>query len=218
MKKIKFLERTSLLVSAFVAGVLLTGCATSKTEQTAVDASANQIPNTDHIVRLSKDQRITQPLPDKVLVNFHRVSWYSPTHRYAIFNGEGLFICDLPASAGFQYVCDPGQQVFIGWAFGVSVVQADLAPGKVYDIMVDPGWGGMIAGAQIRLHPLTRNDRRRANLAEYEEREDLVSQIRTRHVVDFENRERAHVEDIKRDFLGGKKTRQVQHLGTEDCR
>jgi len=50
-------------------------------------------------------------------------------------------LMDQPGVSLFQHVCNPGEQVFIVWADHVTVVKADLAADKIYDIMVDVGMG-----------------------------------------------------------------------------
>ncbi len=89
-----------------------------------------------------KVQRISRPPPRNALVNFHRLSGAAGPRAFAIFDGNGKMLVDVPGQALFQLVCEPGEQVFIGEAEHVSVVKADLAPDKIYDIMVDVsiGW------------------------------------------------------------------------------
>jgi hypothetical protein len=112
--------------------------------------------------KLIQTQRIASPPSGKALVNFHRPTAYGGNERVPIFDGTGKMLIDLPGKSEFQVVCDPGEQLFIAWADHVSVVKADLAADKTYDIMVDVGMGWM--EANIRLTPLSKDDPRRAKL------------------------------------------------------
>ena len=168
------------------------------------------------ITRLSKEQRLTQPPTGKTLVNFHRVTSYGGIERYPIFTIDGRFVCDLPGHAGFQYICNSGEQVFIGWADQVSVVKVELAPNKVYDVMVDVGMGWM--HPNIKLLPMAKTDPRRAKLSEFETRENLVTFTPNQRVIEYEARQQQRVADIKRDFLSGEKAERVRILSKDDCR
>lgn len=161
--------------------------------------------------------RIEAPPPGKALVNFHRPTGYGKMVLYPIFDGEGKFICDIRGNSVFQYVCDPGQHVFMGWADHVSVVEAQVAADKIYDIMVDVGMGWV--QANIRMEPLVQGDERRKELADFERREKFVLAIQdTEHVRDYQDRNLGRVQEIKRDFLEGEKSDRVRHLSPEDSR
>jgi hypothetical protein len=164
------------------------------------------------------ETRVAEPPPGKVLVNFQRPSSYGGG-LYPIFDGNGKFLCDLPVKACFQYICDPGEHVFIGWAERVSVVKADVEADKVYDIMVDAGMGWV--RANIFLTPLQKDNKRRAELEKFEKREKYVVGItRTDHVINYEETHQDDIEEIKRDFLteGGPKSDRVEYLRKEDHR
>lgn len=165
---------------------------------------------------LTVTPRIQAPPAGQALVNFHRPSKWGGKERFAIFNGEGTFLVDIPGGSQFQYVCDPGEQIFLAWADQASAVKADLASDEVYDIMVDVsiGW---IRG-NIKLIPLTKDAPRRAKLLEFEKREKVVLQTRTAHIEEYERLHAAKVQEIKRDFIGGEKSERVQVLRPEDCR
>jgi hypothetical protein len=165
---------------------------------------------------VSKTQRITAPPEGKVLVNFHRVTSYGGAYIFPIFTLDGKYLCELPGKAEFQYVCSPGEQVFMAWADQVTVVKADLAPNKVYDIMVDVGMGMM--KANIMLNPMLQDDPRRPRLPEFEERARLISPERTPAIEKHEQKAQKRVADIKRDFLSGTKSDRVKTLGKDDCR
>ncbi len=166
---------------------------------------------------LKQVQRIEQPPPGKALVNFHRPSNWGGAEKFAIFDGSGHMLIDLPGGSEFQYVADPGENVFMAWADHVTVVKADVAPDKIYDIMVDIGMGWV--RGNIKLVPLTKNDPRRAELAKFEKREKKVlAQNREEHVNEYEAKNKERVEEIKRDFLGGTKSERVSVLSRDDCR
>jgi hypothetical protein len=165
---------------------------------------------------LSVTNRLEQPPAGKALVNFHRPSKWGGAERFAIFNGDGTMLVDLPGGFEFQYVCDPGQHVFLAWADQASLVKADLAADKIYDIMVDISMG-WIRG-NIKLIPLTKTDERRPRLPEFEKREPVVAQSRTAHIVDYEQKHKAQVEQIQKDFIGGEKSERARVLTPDDCR
>lgn len=166
---------------------------------------------------LTKATRIDAPPSGKVLVNFHRPSSWGGAERFAIFDGNGKMLIDLPGGCEFQLVCDPGEQVFIAWADHVTVVKADLAADKIYDIMIDIGMGWM--RGNIQLIPLVKGDERRDKLADYERREKKVVALnRNKHVTDYEEKNKDRVEQIKKDFLSGDKSDRVAQLHKDDCR
>lgn len=166
---------------------------------------------------LAKTTRITEPPAGKAIINFGRPTGYGGNALYPIFDGDGKFICDLPGKAVFQYVCDPGKHVFIGWAEHVSVVEVDAAPNKIYDILVDVGMGWI--QANIKMAPLTKTDPRRAKLPEFDQREkNVLTMMRDKHVTEYEAKNQARVQEIKKDFFGGPKSDRVLRLQPDDCR
>ena len=177
MKKI--LRRFVLSLS--VVAVLCCGCAS--------------VPKTSKVVA-----RISQPPPGKALVNFHRPSSYGKPISVPIFDINGKMLVDMRGASLFQIVCDPGETVFIGWAEHVTVIKADLAPDKIYDVMVDvaPGW----VTANIFFTPLTKGDHRRAELADFDRREKWTIAINpdSSRVAEYEAKNHERIEQIKRDF------------------
>lgn len=163
-------------------------------------------------------ERISAPPAGKALVNFHRPSNYGGAQAFPIFDGNGKMLIDIPGKTAFQHVCDPGEQVFIGWADHVTVVKANLAADKVYDVVIDIGMGWV--SANITLKPIGKNDPRRAKLAEFEKREKRVIAINpdSPRVQEYEAKNAARIADIKKDFLSGDKADRVSHLQPEDCR
>jgi hypothetical protein len=190
---VRFLGLSCLVL----AGALLSGCA--------------GLPK-----HLTKTTRIEAPPSGKALVNIHRPSGYGGG-KFAVFEASGKMLIDMPGGCEFQYVCDPGQHVFIGWADHVTVVKADVAADKIYDIMIDIGMGWV--KANIRLVPLAKGDERRAKLADFERREKNVLALnRNEHVEKYEAKNKDRIADIKKDFLGGDKTDRVSVLNKDDCR
>ena len=186
------------LLVAIVPILALCGCATA-----------------NHSV-LPKEQRLARPPEGKALINFHRVTNWGAAQPYPIFDSNGRYLCELPGNAEFQYVCAPGEQVFIGWADQVSVVKARVAANQTYDVMVDVAMGWMTA--DIKFKAMKKGDPRRGELPQFEKRERLVEPRRTEYIASYESKNQARVAEIKRDFLAGHKAERVQHLAEDDCR
>jgi hypothetical protein len=194
--------RTSIISRAFAgtclaAFALATGCGTPK--------------------QLTQEQPLAAPPAGKALVNIHRPSNAAGNVTYPIFHGSGKMLCELPRRGWFQYVCDPGEQVFIAWGEHVTVVKGDLAPDKVYDIMADfrLGW----VRNDFALVPLAKGDERRSELADFEKRERFTgSMARTDYIVRYESEHQGKIEEIKRDFLHGEKAERVSFIRPDDCR
>ena len=166
---------------------------------------------------LTKATRLAAPPSGKAIVNFHRPSNWGGAERFAIFGQDGKMLIDLPGGCEFQYVCDPGEHVFIAWADHVTVIKADVAADKVYDIMIDIGMGWV--RGNIQLIPLVKGDERRDKLADYERREKKVVALnRNKHVTDYEEKSQNRIEQIKKDFLGGDKSDRVTRMSKDDCR
>jgi len=190
---LRFTGLTALLAAA----ALLTGCA--------------GLPK-----HITTTPRIANPPPGKALVNFHRPTGYAGHVLYPIFDGDGKFVCDLPGQSVYQYACDPGKHLFIGWREHVTVLEADVDANKTYDVMVDAGgWPITI----IWMTPLTSDDPRRTKMAEFEKQEKKVVAIqRGDHVIKYEQKNQARILQIKSDFLGGAKSERARSLKKDDCR
>lgn len=170
----KSIIMNKLLVALLFTSLTFCGC------------SGSVLAKRDH---LFKNLSMAQPKEGKALVNFHRPSPYGHGAGYRIFDSAGRQITILYGYQGFQYQCEPGEQVFYGWskwASKVSVVKADLAPNRVYDILVDYGVNG-----NFSFIPLTKNDSRRSRLpiieAE-EEHTDSLTNERVAEIADFNAR------------------------------
>jgi hypothetical protein len=166
---------------------------------------------------MTRTERILAPPVGKALVNFHRPTGFGGAVLYPIFFGDGSFIGELPGESIIQYVCDPGKCHFIGWMEHVSVVEAEVAPDKVYDLMIDVQMGWV--KGNMNMVGLTRNDPRRAKLPAFEKREkNILATQRAPYVIQYEQRSQARIQEIKRDFLGGGKSARVEQLKPDDCR
>lgn len=156
------------------------------------------------------------PPAGKALVNFHR-----PDNKaylqftFPIFDATGRFLADLPVNSRFQYTCDPGEHVFIGWLGNnpVSVIKADLAADRVYDIYVLEG-----ASVRPKLFPIPKQDKIRSRLTEWESSAELVALKRLPRVTNSEAKVQSKIAKIREDFLGGPKSDRVGTLQKEDCR
>jgi len=198
--------RQFLLSVSAVAVLCSGGCHTSK------PVPSNVVP------------RINQPPPGKALVNFHRPSSYAQSVSVPIFDLKGNMLLDIRDGSLFQIVCDPGETVFISWAQFVNsvdnetVLKADLAPDKVYDVMVDVSHSWI--SANIFLTPLTKVDARRSELAELDSRElsTLPFSAGSPSVIEYETLSRKRIAQIKKDFLGGEKSWRVKVLAKDDSR
>ncbi len=186
------------LIALLVAAALMTGC--------------GGLPK--HVTTTT---RIANPPAGKALVNFHRPTGYGGQVLYPIFDGAGKFICDLPGRSAYQYACEPGKHLFIGWAEHVTVLEAEVVANKTYDVMVDVGMGW--GQANIKMTPLAKDDPRRTKLAEFEKREKQVVAIQKNdHVIQYEQKNQARIQQIKSDFLGGAKSERTRSLQKGDCR
>ncbi len=164
------------------------------------------------------DEAITAPPAGKALVNFQRPSDYGGHREYAIFDRTTLLGTNF-GEQRFQYVCDPGEHVFIGyltdsiWAT-VSVIKATLLPDKVYDCIVDAGY----FTSSIALNPLKKDEERREELPDWEDDSDLMVKNEAGNAAFYEADRRADNEEILKDFLEGEKTDRVKILAPDDCR
>jgi len=165
--------------------------------------------------------RLAAPPEGKALVNIYRIGGQGPWGadiRIPIFDESGKFLMDLPKKSECQLVFEPGTKTLITW-FGsnpINIVTADLAPNKTYDLVFDVSiWRG-----GTYLVPLSQAPH---DLQKYEKLEkDLIKKVyaleRDEAAVNFETSQKAHIEEIKVDFLGGTKSDRVVHVKKDDCR
>ncbi|MCA8959008.1 MAG: hypothetical protein KDC38_00785 [Planctomycetes bacterium] len=156
---------------------------------------------------------LASPLSGQSLVNFIRPSGYGGGVDFQVFD-RYEFIGNLEGKERFQYVCAPGKHLFIGRKDQVTVVDADLLPDQVYDIVVNvyPGWWQ----ANIKLEPMSDRHPKIAELPEWEERCDLMEYDGSGER--FEGGMRRKLDRIVEDFVHGEKRDRVQVLGPNDHR
>ena len=84
------------------------------------------------------------PIEGKVLVNFVRPHGIGYTTRVQVWDGAKLIGISSRAHS-FQYECNPGKHLFIVWSGQGSPVEANLAPNRVYYILLRnrPGTKGI---------------------------------------------------------------------------
>jgi len=158
---------------------------------------------------------LTAPPEGKVLVNVHRPSGYGGGYTMAVFDGEKM-IGNSFGKTRFQYVCDPGVHHLLSWSGHVTVIEADLAAGGVYDLVVDVAPGAW--SAAISLTPITKDHERRPKLEEWERTERLMVFVPDEKSRRFEADNRERVQEILRDFVGGEKSDRLGHLEPDDKR
>ncbi|HEY5956259.1 MAG TPA: hypothetical protein VIV60_06895, partial [Polyangiaceae bacterium] len=79
--------------------------------------------------------------PDKALVVFMRPSGLGQAKLFTVINGHGHFLGDAQAGARFAVAVPPGEQLFVTWSETVAPMRANLLPGHIYYVLVDPRMG-----------------------------------------------------------------------------
>ena len=158
---------------------------------------------------------LTTPPSGKALVNFHRPSSYGGGADFKIFDRENL-IGNVRGGCLFQYVCDPGEHVFVGTSQSTSVVRADLDADRVYDIVVNVGMG--FTRPSITFEPITRNHEKRSELGNWEARENLMIFVADEKSQNFQANRLDHTREALSDFLDGEKRDRVLVLSRDDHR
>lgn len=185
-------------VAALLAVGLLAGCA--------------HVSKTSALMR--ETPQMQAPPSGKALVCFHR-----PKHSagWAIYQGlwDGReFIGDIGAGQSMAYVCEPGRHLFVGRSPEISsVTQADLLPGKIYDLSIDLG-GAFIAS--FTLEPIKAGDRKRGKVAKWSAENRWVTASGARP----KNYDEAvvEVERCMKDFVDGAKRNRLRILSPADHR
>lgn len=170
------------------------------------------------MLRQEQGSRLTAAPAGQALVNLHRpgLTKSYKNYNFLVFDHRGVLLAELPIQAETQIVMEPGDHVFVGWYIAtapVSVVKADLAADKVYDLYVLEGFND-----RPRLEVLHWNDPTRSRLVEWESTEALMVLERTTEITAVEADVRPRIEQIKADFLSGPKSDRVRTLQREDCR
>jgi len=164
---------------------------------------------------LTKVARVEAPPAGKVLVNIHGT--FRDLIRYPIFDDTGRFLMDMPQHSEYQLICEPGTKSFVAWiSMGGNVViaTAELAPDKIYDLALERH------GFAAKFVVLAKDPKYRKKLVALEkgEKDKVFTLDRDEAAIAFEASQKQHIEDIKRDFLGGKKSERVVHVSKDDCR
>lgn len=122
------LRSHALLLSAAIAALSATGC-------TASSKFMHELP----------PGATPQPAADQATVIFVRHSSLGAAIRTTIVDEHGDFVGDSLAHGAFARRFPPGRHMFVVWAENTDVLQADLAPGKMYYVEVDPAMGAFSA-------------------------------------------------------------------------
>lgn len=83
--------------------------------------------------------------PDQATVVFVRHSGLARGIRTTILDERGEFVGDALAHGAFARQYPAGRHLFITWAENTDVLQAELQPGKIYYVEVDPSMGAFSA-------------------------------------------------------------------------
>ena len=161
---------------------------------------------------------LVAPPPGKVLVNIHRPSDYGGNRLYSLFD-KTRFMGLSEGEQRFQYVCDPGEHVFIGYLNGsiwatVSVIKADLLPDKIYDCVIDAGY----FTSSIAVNPLPQADKRRPKLPDWDEDQTTMVLDDATNFGAWEADQAEDNEEILKEFVKGEKKDRLKQLAKSDHR
>ncbi|MBA3710744.1 MAG: hypothetical protein H0W83_18220 [Planctomycetes bacterium] len=158
----------------------------------------------------------------KALVNIHRPSTaYGSGHDLVVWDGDHV-IGNTHGKDMFQYVCEPGAHIFHAKHANVSVLRADLAPGKTYDIVTDcgPNFVPFQDSFRLWLNAIGASDSRRGDVGKWLSREKVL-QLAGASEGDrqtYEKRYHADVQKYLHDFTEGEKKDKAGFLKLEDGR
>ena len=79
--------------------------------------------------------------PDKATVVFLRPSGYGRVARFFVVDGEGQYLGDVQGKEYFVHQFAPGSHKFVSWAENSEMLEADLAPGKIYYVLLSVRMG-----------------------------------------------------------------------------
>ena len=167
---------------------------------------------------ITKVTRIAAPPAGKALVNIQKGNFggFGNGIRCPIFDDDGTFLMDLPGDCECQLVCEPGQKTFITWFEDspICVLTADLAPDKIYDLLIDRTF------VKITFVPFSKDPAGKKKLQKFEKRHEkkVFTLTRDETALNYESSQKAHIEQIKHDFLGGGKSDRVIQVHKDDCR
>lgn len=188
----------STLILALSLTLILAGCGTTR------------------FMAKAHDGAMSAPPVGQVLVNIIRPSGFAGGQDMPVFDGTaGTLIGNLRGKERVQYVCPPGERMFIGWGESKSGVAATLAAGKVYDLICDSGIG--FWRASVSLRPIPKIDERRAKLPGWESSTTL---LRFAGGADATAWTSGKIDDVKKiaDEFRVAPTDRVMTLKADDCR
>lgn len=161
-------------------------------------------------------QSLSAPPEGQVLVNIIRPSGYAGAQDMPIFDATAMeMIGNLRGRERLQYVCPPGERLFIGWGERKSGVQASLKAGQTYDLICDVGMG--VWRASVSLRPIPKVDDRRQQLPTWEARSRLLTLADRAGADSWTARRREDVQRIADEFTTSP-TDRVMVLQADDHR
>ena len=165
---------------------------------------------------------ISAPPAGKSLVNVHRPSTaYGYGAEYIVWDQHDI-IGNTAGGDWFQYTCDPGEHVFIGRQSNVSVIKANLAADKIYDIVIDcgPNFVPFQANHRLWLKEVTKGSERHDKWKSWQATSTLLTldpaQAEAREA--FEAKEKEDIDQILADFIGGPKQDKIGVISPDDSR
>jgi hypothetical protein len=110
-----------------------------------------------NMVEVTPSQRLVAPT-DAALVVFVRPSKFAYAIAANIIDEQGRFLGDSPAKGHFAAILPPGRHMFVVWAENTDVIDAELAPGKIYFIEVAATMGAWSAQMHLKaIKPTSAN-------------------------------------------------------------
>lgn len=97
--------------------------------------------------------RSMQAPPDQALVVVMRPSDFGSAVRFTVVDDQGRFLGQPLATSYYVLRLPPGRHTFVAWAENADMVEADLAPGKVYYLLASVRLG--VWSARVALTALT---------------------------------------------------------------
>jgi hypothetical protein len=210
--------------SLFTAAAVICGCASDKAEpKPNPEPAAQKTPKTkagykDHNAKTSKRMQDSVAPPDvppgeKSLVCIHRRKAGFKLYT-SIWDGTHL-IGDLGDGHSLAYVCEPGKHYFLNRSTErAGVVEAELLPGKTYDLWLDIPWATFVVSFELK--PVKPGSKQRDLVAKWSRENRWVTADPSATTPD--PRKVSEIEQIIRDFTTGEKQARLQHLAPGDSR
>ena len=115
-----------------------------------------------HWMRPAAPPQAITATPSEATVVFMRPSGYGRKARMMVVDGEGRYLGDPQGKQYFMYRFQPGHYTFVAWAENADMVEADLAAGRVYYVLLSIRMG--VWTARMSLSKLTPERGEWANL------------------------------------------------------